>query len=348
MEGYNNRRIYWYSSLFLALALNMPKLFALRSDGLIARFWHFNGYELLFKTVFDFLFCLSVFFINDKILKVVFNSKGTKKAVFYILLNVVYTGLCAIAGMQLQQLLIGRITFFGGGYMVRLYFCLLMILLGLRILSLLSEARNKDIENERLRNSNLNAEMALLKAQLNPHFFFNALSSLSAVVRENPGVAQHYINHLSKVYRYSLKQPDTQLVSLKEELEAVHSYTELMKMRFENGFHIDVKIDSVHLHLQLPHMSLQPLLENAFKHNAASAASPLQIDIYVEKDMLVIANSLHPVIFPEAGTGIGLYNLNERYKLLLNREIEIIQSNDTFVVKFPLKQDELTCSYYRR
>ncbi len=338
MEGYNNRRIYWYSSLLLALALNMPKLFALRSDGLIARFWHFNGYELLFKTVFDFLFCLSLFYINDKMQKIVFNSRDTKKTVFYILFNVVYTGLSAIAGMQLQQLLLGRATFLGGGYMIRLYFCLLMILLGLRILSLLREARNKDIENERLRNSNLNAEMALLKAQLNPHFFFNALSSLSAVVRENPGIAQHYISHLSKVYRYSLKQPDAQLVSLKEELEAIHSYTELMKMRFEKGFHIDAKIDSLLLHLQLPHMSLQPLLENAFKHNAASDASPLKIDIYIKKDMLVIANSLHPVAFPEPGTGIGLYNLNERCKLLLHREIEIIQSSDTFIVKLPLKQ----------
>ncbi len=337
MRVVKERKIYIYSAMFIAIALNMPKLFVLNRDSLLAKFWHFSGYTLLFQLLYDFLFCLFIFYINRRVLPGVFKKPFFKKVLPVILLNLACTAIFAIAGNRLQQYIFDERFLFRGGYFLRLNLSLLLIVLELRIISLLKESRDKDMENERLRNANLNAEMALLKAQLNPHFFFNALSSLSAVVREDPAKAQNYISHLSRVYRYSLKQADVHLVSLKEELDAVNSYAELMKMRYEDAFVFVMQESAGYHQCQLPHMSLQPLVENALKHNVASLKKPLRVQVKVEQGIVTVSNNLTGSGSHISSTGIGLQNLNERCKLLLHREVEIEKTNDCFIVKLPLK-----------
>jgi LytS/YehU family sensor histidine kinase len=109
-----------------------------------------------------------------------------------------------------------------------------------------------------------------------------------------------------------------------------------MVLRLEKGFHLNVNVNSSLLHYRIPHLSLQPLLENATKHNIATVEKPLIVHIYDEDGWLNVSNNLQPIATPEYSTGIGLVNLNERFRLLLHREIEISKTNDRFLVKLPL------------
>ena len=107
-------------------------------------------------------------------------------------------------------------------------------------------------------------------------------------------------------------------------------------MRFEDGFCLMVDIDSgYNLHM-LPHLSLQPLLENAAKHNSASVARPLKVSIFIDGHNLIVSNNLQEISAPENSTGIGLANLNSRFRILMQREIEVIKDKEYFTVKLPL------------
>lgn len=207
----------------------------------------------------------------------------------------------------------------------------------IKTILLLRESKQKDNENEQLKTAYLEAELELLKEQLNPHFLFNSLSSLSGIVREDPLKAQHFINHLSKTFRYALATSNEHMVTLDEELKMIRSYEQLLLMRFEEAFQLIVDIDSKYLNLKLPHLSLQPLIENAAKHNAASLARPLRVQILMADDKLLVSNNLQEITEPEHSTGIGLVNLNSRFRILMQQEIEIEKNKQSFIVKLPLK-----------
>lgn len=338
MNAAMGKMFYIYSSLFISFALNLPKLFALRQDGLVAQYRHFDIAELIFQTGINFLFCLALFYINRKYFRAPVNKWRFREEGLALLFNIILLSIFTLVTIRIQRRLFimpGLLP--GKGVGLKFLISTLLIGIELKIVDILQHARSKDIENAHLRNAHLKAELGLLKGQLQPHFFFNALSSLSAVTREDPSQAQYYINQLSKVYRYSLQPNDHHLVSLKEEINALESYVALLKMRHEKGFQLDIVIQDEYLHLLLPHMSLQPLIENASKHNVVTMSRPLQISIKIEDGWLVVANNLQPVSFPEAGTGIGLSNLNERYKILMKQEISITKEDGKFIVKLPLK-----------
>ncbi|WP_170117443.1 sensor histidine kinase [Chitinophaga ginsengisoli] len=193
-------------------------------------------------------------------------------------------------------------------------------------------------ENQQLKNAYLASELQLLKEQMNPHFLFNSLSSLSAIVRENPEQAQKYIRDMSAVFRYALVGSHTDLVPLADELTMLRSFAKLISMRLEDAFKLTINIPDVYLPVKIPHLSLQPLLENAVKHNAATTERPLQIAIEAKDNQLIFSNSLWEIPTPEASNGIGLANLNERFRIMMHQEIEISRSETYFIVKLPLKQ----------
>lgn len=319
------RQLYIYSSFFITLALNIPKLFTLRENTPFSHFVPFNLSEVIFQTCFNLIFSLVIFYISDtfKINKVVTH-----------LLNILVLLFFFTIGLTVQKNLYGTGYFLPGrGLGIKLTLTVILVLIEVRIVDILRHARQKELENDRLRNANLKAELSLLKGQLQPHFFFNALSSLSGVVREDPVKAQYYINQLSRFFRYSLQKEDTGLVDLKEEISAVNSYAALLKMRHEEGFQLVIDIPEDQYHHRLPHMSLQPLVENALKHNKI----PLLLEISLKDNQLIVKNNLQPVHFPEPGTGIGLANLNERYKILLQQEISITNTGTAFIVTLPLQ-----------
>lgn len=195
------------------------------------------------------------------------------------------------------------------------------------------QSRAKELEKQQLLN-----EVALLKTQVNPHFLFNSLSILSALVHVDANLAEQFIEHLSRSYRYILEQKEQPLVSLRTELEFIRAYTFLLKIRFENKFDLQFNIDENLLdHYRIAPLTLQLLIENAVKHNKMSAKEPLLIGVYAEKNVLVVTNPLQPRPVKEPSTGTGLSNIKARYALLTDRPVQAGEMPDgTFVVRIPL------------
>ncbi|MCF0051679.1 sensor histidine kinase [Dyadobacter sp. LJ53] len=175
-----------------------------------------------------------------------------------------------------------------------------------------------------------------LKAQMNPHFLFNSLNVLSSLIYINPGNANKFTKALSKTYRYVLslnRQPE---VSVAEELDALDSYIYLMKMRFENSFAFTVnKTAGCEKNLIIP-LTLQLLLENAFKHNVATEESPLNIKLTIGSEYITVENNIQPANDTEKG-GIGLKYLTKQYNLY-TKEVIVMHTSNQFIVKVPYIQ----------
>lgn len=184
------------------------------------------------------------------------------------------------------------------------------------------------------------AKFDALKNQLDPHFLFNSLNVLNALIDEDPEKAQDFTIALSQVYRYVLDQKHKDLVSLKEEIKFADTYLELLKMRFENSIEVKIEDEISVIDAKIIPLSLQLLLENAIKHNTISEKLPLQIHIYIENSYLVIKNNYQPKIGSTAQkrNGIGLDNIKSRYKLFTDEKCIVQKNDDSFIVKLPLLQ----------
>jgi two-component system LytT family sensor kinase len=331
------KRICLYSAILIALMINCGKLLALRENGIIAHYWHFNLAEFIFQLLYNFIFIYLLLYLNIKYdLWAPFNKK---RYLLHGLLNVALLIFCVLIGGFIQRELSSKTQLpgmFWSGYLARFILSSLFAGIVIKIILLIRESSKKSQENEQLKNAYLEAELELLKGQLNPHFLFNSLSSLSGIIRENPGLAQHYVNQLSKVFRYALQKSGASLVTVADELEMIKSYGQLLTMRFENAFQMDIKVDAPYLEAKIPHLSLQLLLENAAKHNSATLNKPLKVTVFVSDGYLIFSNNLQEIPMPESSTGIGLANLDERFKILLNRNIEIVKAAGSFLVKLPL------------
>jgi len=190
--------------------------------------------------------------------------------------------------------------------------------------------------NEELKRENLLAKYEALKNQVNPHFLFNSLNTLSGVVEQKPELATAFIKKLSDIYRYVLEQSDKEIVSLNDEMKFVDDYIFLLKMRFGDALVFNSNLPTNNS-IQIPPLGLQMLVENAIKHNIISDDMPLKIEIGVEKDFIIVQNN-----FQQKNTVIlkneplGLENLRKRYQYLSNSSIEIISSKNEFIVKLPI------------
>ncbi|MEE1962175.1 histidine kinase [Allomuricauda taeanensis] len=333
------KRVLVLTSVFVALALNAHKLLVLLpGEGQkIGLPWIFNAQELAYQTLFHFAFCYFLGLLNLQWLDWT-NRSGTKARTKNVLYNLAFFFGFLFLAMITQKLIFQNAPnprFYRLGYFFRFATSLTLIAILVKIMLLNRMQKMKELENEQLKTAYFDAEIKNLRAQINPHFLFNALSSLSALVRENPQKAQDYITHLSKVFRYSLGNHQEQLIGLDKELELLESNIQLLKMRFEDALiiHIDIPIGS---QKKLPHMSLQPLFENAVKHNFVSKESPLQIDVLLDEGTLIFRNTLKEATYKEPSTGIGLLNLNERYHILMGTSIEIEKTDNHFTVKLPL------------
>jgi sensor histidine kinase YesM len=332
----SEQRICWYSSFLIGLLLSSPKFLALRENGLAAQFWHFNLGELMFQVFYISAFCYLIFYINLRR-----RDPGLNKQILNAVITVFLMVVCCLVGGVFQRRFFMNLQFkglFWSGYFTRFFLSTLFTGIIIKIIYLLRKSKQKDKENTQLKTAYLEAELELLKEQLNPHFLFNSLSSLSGIIKEDPDKAQYFINHLSKIFRYALARPLNNLVSIGDELTMVKSYEQLLRMRFENAFKLETDIGNDYQELTIPHLTLQPLLENAAKHNLVSLTKPLKIKIYIDRDYLIVENNLQQIADPENSTGIGLANLNSRFRILMGREIEIQKTTESFIVKLPLKK----------
>ncbi|MFW6289325.1 MAG: sensor histidine kinase [Mariniphaga sp.] len=180
-----------------------------------------------------------------------------------------------------------------------------------------------------------------LKKQVNPHFLFNSLNVLSSLVGSSPELSEAFIQKFSGIYRYILENEEKNLVALSDELQFMSDYFSLQKIRDEDKINLRIEINDVSETEVLP-VSLQLLVENALKHNSATRKNPLEVIIHREGiDKLVVRNNLQPKANISGSSKTGLKNLNERSRLILNREIEVMQTELEFVVKIPVKVNML-------
>lgn len=198
------------------------------------------------------------------------------------------------------------------------------------------------VENETLRAENLNSRYEALKNQLDPHFLFNSLNTLWSLIEDDADKAEDFIHQLSGVLRYTLQNKE--VVTLAEELDCVRSYCRMMKMRYGDNLLFDHGIDhDIYDHYYVLPLSIQGLIENAIKHNVISSKQPLTVYIHTDEDNhLIISNKIQPKIGKEEGTGIGLANLAERYRIKWNENVEIFNDGKIFSVTLPLKQNDQT------
>ena len=204
----------------------------------------------------------------------------------------------------------------------------------------LFEWRRSAIEAERFKNDYLASQYQSLKDQVNPHFLFNSLNTLTYLVYEDQDQAAQFVKKLSEVYRYVLDTREREAVALDEELAFVRSYVFLQKIRFETALQVEIVVPNEKSY-QIPPLALQMLLENAIKHNELSDERPLRISISVEDEVyLVVENSVQPKEVREASSGIGLANIQARYAYLTEKEVTVTRENQHFIVKLPLLRIE--------
>ena len=176
-----------------------------------------------------------------------------------------------------------------------------------------------------------------LKRQLNPHFLFNSLSILDYLVQEQQTErASDYIRKLANIYRYLLKQEEYDTIELAKELDFLHLYIDIMRERFLDGFEVEINIPQRNMGNKVIPCALQVLVENAFKHNTATPANRLHIRIWVESGKVVVSNNInHKQIAPDSN-GFGLRNLRTQYRVLADKEVEVVEEGANFTVKVPL------------
>ncbi|SDX43070.1 Histidine kinase [Lutibacter oricola] len=196
--------------------------------------------------------------------------------------------------------------------------------------------REEDLlEKEILKQQSIENELTALKNQVNPHFLFNSLNSLSSLVRENKE-ATTFVTKLSFMYRYILQSSEKDLVTLKEEMKFLESYIHLIKTRYRDRIIINIDISEEYYKSKIPVLTLQLLVENCIKHNEISVDNPLEINIYIDRNYIVIENLINPKISHVESTGKGLSNINKRYLLLKEEHISISNLNNVFKVKLPI------------
>lgn len=211
-----------------------------------------------------------------------------------------------------------------------------MILSGIVIAkNFFTEWKNSFFRNEQLQREKLKSDYQVLQNQLNPHFLFNSLNVLISEIRYNPDSAVTYAEKLSDMYRYVLQSKNRNTVSLKTELEFIDTFIFIQKVRMDKALCFTLTLDEEMLDMELPPLSIQIPLENAIKHNIASASHPLNIEVTARNNAVIITNNYQPKK-TAFSTGTGLENLNGRMEILTGKSVDISRSDSLFSVTLPL------------
>jgi hypothetical protein len=203
------------------------------------------------------------------------------------------------------------------------------------------QRRREHVETElavqQLKQGMTEMQMRALQAQINPHFLFNSLNSLSSLIADEPQQAEQFVDELSSVYRYLLRSNEGELTTLDQELRFIQSYYHLLKTRHGAGLNLRTAIDDRYLGAQLPPLTLQLLVENAVKHNIALAEQPLTIRIFTDgQGQLVVENNLQRKPSRVLSNGVGLSNILTKYRVLGQPIPTVRDDGRQFVVRLPL------------
>jgi two-component system, LytTR family, sensor kinase len=202
------------------------------------------------------------------------------------------------------------------------------------ILSCLKQSREEKKIAERLA---INQEFDALKNQVNPHFLFNCFNTLSSLITVDKEKAEQFLNEMSKVYRYLLRNNEEGLSTVENEIKFIQSYFQLLQTRHGDAVKMNIKIDKHYETYLIPSLTLQLLVENVVKHNALSKNKPLIIDIFTAAgNKLVMSNNLQRLTVKAPSNKVGLNNISEKYQLLKQPGFQVIEDDKNFIVVLPL------------
>ena len=208
-------------------------------------------------------------------------------------------------------------------------------------LHFLQHWQHSEVQAERFKKEKLKSEIDNLKNHLDPHFLFNNLNILAALIDQDAEESKKFLDKFTEVYRSLLKTKDEDLVYLSDELEFVNAYIYLLNTRFEDLVVFDIQVDNEMQYHMIPPLSIQQLIENAIKHNIITEKQPLKINIYSDEQFLVVKNTLRKKEVGDAlSMGSGLSSIKSRFSYFSDIEVEVTQTDDEFVVKLPIIEVE--------
>jgi len=179
-------------------------------------------------------------------------------------------------------------------------------------------------------------ELKLLRSQISPHFLFNNLNTLDALIDSDTEKAKEYLNRLSLIYRYLIQTKDAEVMELNEEMNLAENYIFLIKTRFGNDYDFTITKNVPLEGKFVPTGAIQTLLENVAKHNRAQYGKVIKAELVIDEDWLSISNTKSTIKTSNDSLGTGLKNLKYRYKLLSDQKPEITDTLNDFSVKIPI------------
>lgn len=271
--------------------------------------------------------------------------------IIFLILSLVFVNFYLEIVIPLDDLSTFWVNYWDGA--LKLGILLLVLLYGYSLVSFSVYSYNHyaytQIEIVRIEKDQLNLQFEALKSQLSPHFLFNALNTISSLIYRDINISERFIRKLADTYHYILKTDDLKLIELSEEIGMVESYYFMQQIKYEDFINLEIRISKDLMNTLIPPLTIQMLLENAFKHNLISEKEKLDIEIFNEgekylvvknnylkkPELLKIGNNL--VERPKKGNShkLGLENIRKRYKYFGNKDIEI-NFDEYFTVKLPV------------
>jgi sensor histidine kinase YesM len=332
-------RAYSYLGVLLA-AVAIPNMAGLITNSL------YQSWELSLSYMFFILTGLVIWKGNMQLMyflrknNVELYDTYLRIVVTYFAVNVLFSGIVSLAAMYAWNWFSREPQPNHTPILLASLFVIITILFVNNIFEIILLRREMEfnrVRAEKMETAKVEAELEALKTQIDPHFIFNSLNTLSYLITREPQSARLFNDTLAKVYRYILGNREKDLVLLKEELEFISNYFYLLKIRFTDGVNMIIEINDVSAEDYLiPPISLQTLVENAIKHNEFNEGHPLDIKVTVSANYVVVRNPVKPKEQSAPSNKIGLNNLDNRYKLITRKNIVVENNFRFFTVKLPI------------
>jgi hypothetical protein len=215
--------------------------------------------------------------------------------------------------------------------------CVLFVTHVYETVFMVKEQQNEQLKNSELQRAKAEAELTALKNQVDPHFMFNSLNTLTHLINTDSQKALQFTENLAEVYRYILMQKDRTLVLLEDELDFTRKYTDLLHLRFGRALIIEQNFNGTESkNYLIPPTSVFVAFENAVKHNEISEKEPMTVRLAIDANQLSISNTVREKKKRTASPGIGLKNLDERFKITIGKPIKTGLQGPNFNVLLPM------------
>ena len=336
-------RIILFSAVAIALLLNIPRILiaSMRTD--LAQNFGLTYSDIAVRIVVMFFFSWTVLSYNVFWKMRLKLRTPTQDILRDIAINVLLLLAGVITLVSCKDLFfdlkMDTRSYFFLSFFIYLFVLVLLLLLSW-LINLTAQHQQSIIEREHAKSKALHHQLEALRAQVNPHFLFNALNSLNSLIRQKSDKASMFVDKLSLLLRATLQQSDKDDISLQEELNYLNAYVFLQKVRFGEKLNIDIRIPDEWKKEMIPSFSLQLLVENVIKHNVISNKQPLEVKVFTDRHFLVVSNPIQKRTDSAESIGMGLSNLSTRFQIMRKEDIQIERTENTFLVKLPIYESD--------